>query len=177
MVDNPSFTGLWKGCPSSSQNPARSRPQKLRVQMPDFVSNHLRFGNVVYDFGMRGPLFRKDWVVYSEPPFGCPEYVLQYLGRYTHRVAISNHRLVSFTEGRVTFRWRDSAHHNEQKLLTLSLDEFLPPLPVAPALQRLRTHPPFRLPGQSATPHSPAALLSITRHSTGTAGRSRHLWL
>jgi hypothetical protein len=71
------------------------------------------------------PLFRKDWVVYSKPPFGGPEYVLQYLGRYTHRVAISNHRLVSFAEGKVTFRWRDSAHHNEQKLMTLSLDEFL----------------------------------------------------
>src|SRR2546421_1345961 len=71
------------------------------------------------------PLFRKDWVVYSKPPFGGPEYVLQYLGRYTHRVAISNHRLVSFTEGKVTFRWRDSAHDNEQKLLTLTLDEFL----------------------------------------------------
>jgi hypothetical protein len=71
------------------------------------------------------PLFRKDWVVYAKPPFGGPEYVLQYLGRYTHRVAISNHRLVSFTKGQVTFRWRDSAHNNEQKLLTLSLDEFL----------------------------------------------------
>src|SRR5258708_3635464 len=44
------------------------------------------------------PLFRKDWVVYSKPPFGGPEYVLQYLGRYTHRVAISNHRLVSLAE-------------------------------------------------------------------------------
>src|SRR5467141_2300607 len=71
------------------------------------------------------PLFRKDWVVYSKPPFGGPEYVLQYLGRYTHRVAISNHRLVSSAEGKVTFRWRDSAHNNEQKLMTLSLDEFL----------------------------------------------------
>jgi hypothetical protein len=71
------------------------------------------------------PLFRKDWVVYSKRPFGGPEYVLQYLGRYAHRVAISNHRLLSFAYGKVTFRWRDSAHHNEQKLLTLSLDEFL----------------------------------------------------
>jgi len=71
------------------------------------------------------PLFRKDWVVYAKPPFGGPQYVLQYLGRYTHRVAISNHRLVSLIEEQVTFRWRDSAHHNEQKLLTLSLDEFL----------------------------------------------------
>src|SRR6267378_3148839 len=71
------------------------------------------------------PLFRKDWVVYSKRPFGGPEHVLRYLGRYTHRVAISNHRLVSFADGKVTFRWRDSAHSNEQKLMTLSLDEFL----------------------------------------------------
>jgi Putative transposase/Transposase zinc-binding domain len=71
------------------------------------------------------PLFRKDWVVYAKPPFGGPEYVLQYLGRYTHRVAISNPRLVWFAEGKVTFRWRDSAHNNEQKLMTVSLDEFL----------------------------------------------------
>ena len=71
------------------------------------------------------PLFRKDWVVYAKRPFGGPEHVLRYLGRYTHRVAISNHRLVSFADGKVTFRWRDSAHSNEQKLMTLSLDEFL----------------------------------------------------
>jgi hypothetical protein len=50
---------------------------------------------------------------------------LHYLGRYTHRVAISNHRLVSLLEQKVTFRWRDSAHNNQQKLMTLSLDEFL----------------------------------------------------
>jgi hypothetical protein len=71
------------------------------------------------------PLFRKDWVVYSKRPFGGPEHVLRYLGRYTHRVAISNHRLVSFADGTVTFRWRDSAHNNEQRLLPLSVDEFL----------------------------------------------------
>jgi hypothetical protein len=71
------------------------------------------------------PLFRHDWVVYAKPPFGGPNYVLQYLGRYTHRVAISNHRLISLVDGQVTFRWRDSAHKNEQRLRTLSLDEFL----------------------------------------------------
>src|SRR5712671_752843 len=71
------------------------------------------------------PLFRKDWIVYSKPPFGGPEYVLQYLGRYTHRVAISNHRLVSSEDGHVTFRWRDSADGNKQKLLPLSVNEFL----------------------------------------------------
>ena len=71
------------------------------------------------------PLYRNDWVVYAKRPFGGPQYVLHYLGRYTHRVAISNHRLVSLADDQVTFRWRDSAHHNQQKLMTLSLDEFL----------------------------------------------------
>jgi hypothetical protein len=71
------------------------------------------------------PLYRHDWVVYLKRPFGGPDYVLQYLGRYTHRVAISNHRLVSFVDGQVTFRWRDSADHNKQKPLPLAVDEFL----------------------------------------------------
>ncbi len=71
------------------------------------------------------PLFRRDWVVYCKPPFGGPEHVLQYLGRYTHRVAISNHRLISCAEGQVTFRWRDSADNNKHKRMNLSVDEFL----------------------------------------------------
>jgi putative transposase/transposase-like zinc-binding protein len=70
-------------------------------------------------------LFRENWVVYLKPPFGGPEYVVHYLGRYTHRVAISNHRLVSLADGQVTFRWRDSADGNKQKLLPLSVNEFL----------------------------------------------------
>lgn len=70
-------------------------------------------------------LFRADWVVYSKRPFGGPEHVLQYLGRYTHRIAISNHRLVSLADGRVTFRWRDSAHKNKQRRMTLGVEEFL----------------------------------------------------
>src|SRR5499425_2172852 len=70
-------------------------------------------------------LYRQDWVVYLKRPFGGPEYVVHYLGRYTHRVAISNHRLVPFVDGQVTFRWRDSAHGNKQELLPLSANEFL----------------------------------------------------
>jgi Putative transposase/Transposase zinc-binding domain len=71
------------------------------------------------------PLFRHDWVVYCKPPFGGPEHALRYLGAYTHRVAISNHRLVSLADGQVTFRWRDSAHHNKKRLMTLPVEEFL----------------------------------------------------
>ena len=70
-------------------------------------------------------LFRHDWVIHCKRPFGGPEYVLKYLGRYTHRVAISNHRLVSFTNGEVTFRWRDRAHGNRELPMTLKADEFL----------------------------------------------------
>jgi len=70
-------------------------------------------------------LFRQDWVVYAKPPFGGPQYVLQYLARYTHRVAISNHRLVSFEAGDVTFLWKDYAHGNKKRKMTLPADEFL----------------------------------------------------
>lgn len=70
-------------------------------------------------------LFRNEWVVHCKRPFGGPEYVLRYLGRYTHRVAISNHRLVSLTNGEVSFRWRDRAHGNREQTLILSVDEFL----------------------------------------------------
>ena len=70
-------------------------------------------------------LFRQDWVVYAKPPFGGPEYVLHYLARYTHRVAISNHRLLNFQDGQVTFRWRDYAHGNKKRKMTLTADEFL----------------------------------------------------
>jgi hypothetical protein len=71
------------------------------------------------------PLFRKDWVVYAKRPFGGPEYVLHYLARYTHRVAISNHRLLSVADGKVTFRWKDYAHGSKQRKMTVTAEEFL----------------------------------------------------
>jgi hypothetical protein len=70
-------------------------------------------------------LHRHRWVVYSKPPFGGPQYLLNYLARYTHRVAISNHRLVNRADGKVTFRWKDYAHGGQHKLMTLTADEFL----------------------------------------------------
>jgi hypothetical protein len=70
-------------------------------------------------------LKRRKWVVYAKRPFGGPEYVLKYLARYTHRVAISSGRLISCENGRVTFRWRDSANGNQQKLMTLDAVEFI----------------------------------------------------
>jgi hypothetical protein len=70
-------------------------------------------------------LFRRDWVVYAKRPFGGPGHVLQYLARYTHRVAISNHRLIRFKDGKVTFRWKDYARGNKKRTMTVSADEFL----------------------------------------------------
>ena len=66
-----------------------------------------------------------DWVVYAKKPFGGPEHVLHYLARYTHRVAISNHRLVEVTDDNVTFRWKDYSHHSKRRTMTLSHEEFL----------------------------------------------------
>ena len=68
---------------------------------------------------------KSDWVVYAKPPFGGPEQVLKYLARYTHRVAISNGRLLSLDHGKVGFRWRDSKDHNRIKMMTLSATEFI----------------------------------------------------
>lgn len=70
-------------------------------------------------------LRRKKWWVYSRPPFGGPLQVLKYLARYTHRVAISNARLVSFENGRVCFRWKDRAEKDRQKVMTVSAVEFI----------------------------------------------------
>jgi len=70
------------------------------------------------------PLHQQAWVVYAKPPFGGPEQVLAYLGRYTHRVAITNHRLVALQDGKVSFRWKDYRHHDKLKVMHLDVGEF-----------------------------------------------------
>jgi len=70
-------------------------------------------------------LYICEWVVYTKTPFAGPEQVLRYLSHYTHRVAISNHRLLSVEDGKVTFRWKDYAHGNKKREMTLSACEFL----------------------------------------------------
>ena len=80
-------------------------------------------------------------MVYAKAPFGGPQQVLQYLGRYTHRVAISNNRLIDFADGQVTFAWKDYRHDSRHKLMRLDAQEFvrrflLHVLP--PGFQRIR---------------------------------------
>jgi len=66
-----------------------------------------------------------NWVVYAKPPFGSPEQVLAYLGRYTHRVAIANSRLIALNNGKVSFTWKDYRHDGKTKAMTLDADEFI----------------------------------------------------
>jgi hypothetical protein len=97
-----------------------------------FARDQLRFfGECVPLHNQKGfavslrSLYRQDWVVYAKPPFGGPEHVLHYLARYTHRVPISNHRLLSVSADEVCFRWKDYAHRGRQRTLTLASEEFL----------------------------------------------------
>jgi hypothetical protein len=69
-------------------------------------------------------LRKREWVVYAKPPFGGPEVVVNYLARYTHRVAISNRRITGISHGRVTFDWKDYAHEHRTRSLTLEVVEF-----------------------------------------------------
>ena len=71
------------------------------------------------------PARRKDWVVYSKPPFAGPDEVLKYVARYTHSIAISNNRLLNINDGKVQFRWKDYRDDNRQKIMTLGADEFI----------------------------------------------------
>lgn len=71
------------------------------------------------------PLQEKEWVVYAKPPFGGPQQVLAYLGRYTHRVAISNQRLKALQDGQVSFGWKDYRHPQRPKVMTLAAEEFI----------------------------------------------------
>jgi len=87
------------------------------------------------------PLHRQDWVVYLKRPFGGPEYVVHYLGRYTHRVAISNRRLLALEQGQVSFQWKDYRDGQQQKVMTVSAEEFIRRFlqhSLPPGFQRIR---------------------------------------
>lgn len=71
------------------------------------------------------PARQAEWVVYAKPPFGGPRQVLEYLGRYTHRVAISNNRLLDFADGQVRFHWKDYRHEARHKVMALAGQEFV----------------------------------------------------
>ena len=87
------------------------------------IIGHLREPHVFE--GFRRQFYHKKWVVYCKPPFNGIEGVLQYLSRYTHRIAISNHRILKLTDGKVSFLWRDYSDGDKEKIMTLDADEFI----------------------------------------------------
>ena len=109
-------------CSELSSLPACSRSRKNQLQ---FFGPCLQLSNAKAFNDFLRTLFREEWVVYAKQPFGGPEHVLHYLARYTHRVAISNHRLLNLTEHDVTFRWKDYAHRSKLRAMTLTPEEFL----------------------------------------------------
>jgi hypothetical protein len=97
-----------------------------------FDSGKLQFFNALSDLQDRrqfarylAPVRKKEWVVYAKRPFAGPEQVLDYVGRYTHRVAISNNRLLDIEAGRVSFQWKDYRDQDQRKSMTLSAEEFI----------------------------------------------------
>jgi hypothetical protein len=110
----------------------RFRKLYLRYLEQAFAAGKLQFHGDLEQWadaqnfaGYLAPLAEMEWVVYAKPPFGGPERVLDYLGRYTHRIAISNNRLIELKDGKVTFAYKDYKHEQRQKVMTLSADEFL----------------------------------------------------
>jgi hypothetical protein len=103
--------------------------QQLRTA---FAAGALRFPGTLADrsdpaafAAWLAALAESEWVVYAKPPFAGPEQVLGYLGRYTHRVAIANSRLVGLEHGQVSFTWKDYRHESKTKVMTLQADEFI----------------------------------------------------
>jgi len=87
------------------------------------------------------PLRHRDWVVYAKAPFGGPHHVIEYLGRYTHRVAISNRRILALENGRVSFAWKDYRDEGKEKIMTLAAEDFISRFlqhALPPGFQRIR---------------------------------------
>jgi len=96
--------------------------QKKQLTLP--TSSKSTFTSTDFD-SLLDQLMQKDWVVYAKPPFAGPESVLNYLGRYTHKIAISNARILACDDRSVTFKWRDYSDDNKEKIMTLRPEEFI----------------------------------------------------
>lgn len=123
--------GKWIACRKGFFLPVRILSRVFRGKFIDLLKRAWRTGKL-HGMNNDGEFARlidasvkHDWVVYAKPPFGSPDQVLKYLSRYTHRIAISNRRLTSIDDNTVTFRWKDYAHHNRPRTMTLDAREFL----------------------------------------------------
>jgi hypothetical protein len=127
----------WKSCKNGFIFPVKALAALFKGKMLDYFKTAVESGDIEC-FGTLEPLkdktmfktlidtlYKTDWVVYAKPPFAGPQAVLKYLGRYTHRVAIGNSRIVALSDRTVSFTWKDYADGNKQKTMTLSIVEFI----------------------------------------------------
>lgn len=108
------------------------RGKFLHYLNKSYLKNKLKFSKSISNLSSRNifnlfkdNLYKKEWIVYSKPPFSSAEYVLQYLGRYTHRVAISNDRIIKVDREHIIFKWRDYRDNNKEKIMSLKAEEFI----------------------------------------------------
>ncbi len=123
--------GKWVACRAGFFLPVRILSRVFRGKFIDLLRRARAAGKLIgfeddraFDRLIDASV-RHDWVVYAKPPFGGPAQVLKYLSRYTHRIAISNRRLLSIDEHNVTFNYKDYAHGNRRRTMTLDGREFL----------------------------------------------------
>jgi len=119
--------GNWKHARSNGEYLfcVKALSKVFRAKFMGLLTQFLSQQGKIIDQNIRKNLFLKPWVVYAKEPFGGVDQVLEYLGRYTHKIAISNHRIKNIENGNVTFSYKDYADGNKQKLMTLSSVEFL----------------------------------------------------
>ena len=127
----------WVSCRTGFFIPVRVLSSLFRGKFLDYLKDSFVSGDLIFPSGIshlkdtrsferfRSQFYHKKWVVYCKPPFDGAEGVLKYLGRYTHRIAISNNRILKVQDGNVSFRWRDYADGDKQKTMTLKADEFI----------------------------------------------------
>jgi hypothetical protein len=127
----------WVSCRPGFFLPVRVLSRLFRrlflAQLQDaYNAGHLHFFNALESLSAPrafakylAPVRQVEWVVYAKPPFGGPRHVLEYLGRYTHRVAISNNRLIDFVDGKIRFNWKDYHHESRRKVMCLDAQEFI----------------------------------------------------
>jgi len=96
--------------------------KKNKLKFPKSISE-FQFKELFNEF--KDSLYKKEWIVYSKAPFSSAEYVLKYLGRYTHRVAISDNRIIKVDKEKIVFKWRDYKDKNKEKIMSLNPREFI----------------------------------------------------
>lgn len=121
------YTGHWKQAKSNGQFlfPVKAMSIVYKNKFMEKLIAFLKTENKPLEPIPRKELYKKNWIVYAKQPFGGPKQVIEYLGRYSHKIAISNHRLKNVTDGKVSFSYKDYADGSKQKLMTLDAEEFL----------------------------------------------------